>query len=76
MVDGDIVCIELELLISLTAKQESRENENAGNFSFYHYLLVGGSSFCGKFFVKIRLQKKKSSHCLIKIALKSSCAAD
>ena len=42
MVDGDIVCIELKLLISLTAKQESRENENAGNFSFYHYLFVGG----------------------------------
>lgn len=77
MVDGDIVCIELKLLISLTAKQESRENENAGNFSFYHYLLVGGSSCCGKFCViKTRLQKKKSFHRLIKIALKLSCAAD
>lgn len=63
MVDGDIVCIELELLTSLTAKQESRQNENTEQL-FILPLSVGrgGSSFCGKFCViKIRLQKRNRS---------------
>ena len=81
MVDGDIVCTKLELLISLSANQPGRQNENAEQlFTLLCYTLVVGfiilwEGLCYRV-SKIRLRKKKTFHSLIKIALKLSPVAD
>lgn len=81
MVDGDIVCTKLEFLISLSANQPGRQNENAEQlFTLLCYTLVVGfiilwEAFCYRV-SKIRLRKKKTFRSLTKIAWKLSPAAD
>lgn len=65
VVDGDIVCIELELLISLTAEQQSRQNGNAEQL-FILLLSVGrGAHHFVESFVLSKLGYKKRNHPIV-----------
>lgn len=59
MVDGDIVCIELELLTSLTAKQESRQNENTEQLFILPLSVGRGARHFVESFVLSKLGYKK-----------------